>query len=255
MGSFDHDSSKEKQEDEGRACSRRGLLKGSAAFVVGGVVGAAAGTLASCSPAPAPRMRDYVGALRAIFECWQTGGKLDYRSESYTIDRMQPFFNPGPIDCPEIPIALGAIGPRMTKVAGEVADVVIAHPTNSSPAYLADVMRPKLAEGARSAGRDASRLRLIANPMTLSADGDYLYLGTNGSGVFRRELGTAEPCPDLNGDGTVDIVDIMLVAIHWGMTSADGLASHAIGWDPRYDLDDDGAVAGLPDDPDGDKND
>ena len=116
--------------------------------------------------APAPRMRDYVGALRAIFECWQTGGKLDYHSDSYAIDRMQPFFNPGPIDSPEIPIALGAIGPHMTKVAGEVADVVITHPTNSSAAYLREVMRPKLVEGARSAGRDPAGIRLIANPMT-----------------------------------------------------------------------------------------
>jgi hypothetical protein len=54
MGSLGHDSSKEKQEDEARACSRRGLLKGSAAFVVGGGVGAAVGTLASRSPTPVP---------------------------------------------------------------------------------------------------------------------------------------------------------------------------------------------------------
>ncbi len=116
--------------------------------------------------APAARMRDYVGALRAIFECWQTGGKLDYHSESYVIDRMQPFFNPGPIDHPRVPIAMGAIGPRMTRVAGEVADVVIAHPTNSSQAYLREAMRPRLAEGAEAAGREASEIRLIANPMT-----------------------------------------------------------------------------------------
>ena len=116
--------------------------------------------------APAPRMRDYVGALRAIFECWQTGGPLDYRSESYVLDRMQPFFNPGPIDHPEVPIALGAIGPRMTQVAGEVADVVIAHPTNSSPAFLGEVMRPNLEGGAQLAGREAARIRVVANPMT-----------------------------------------------------------------------------------------
>lgn len=54
MSSLGHDSSKDKQADEGRGCSRRGLLKGSAAFVVGGSVGAAVGTLAGCSPAPAP---------------------------------------------------------------------------------------------------------------------------------------------------------------------------------------------------------
>ena len=77
---------------------------------------------------------------------------------------------------------------------------------------------------------------LIANPMALSADGDYLYLGTNGSGIFRRKLETTERCPDLDGNGTVDIVDIMLVAVHWGATSADP------DWDPRYDLDNDGDV-------------
>ncbi len=116
--------------------------------------------------APAPRMRDYVGALRAIFRCWQHGDPLDYRSDAYVIDRMQPFFRPRPIDHPEIPIALGAIGPRMTRVAGEVADVVIAHPTNSTPSYLGDAMRPGLGQGAARAGRDPARVRLIANPMT-----------------------------------------------------------------------------------------
>ena len=116
--------------------------------------------------APAPRMRDYVGALRAIFACWQDGTKLDYQSESYTIDRMQPFFQPAPLETPGVPIAMGAIGPRMTRVAGEVADVVIAHPTNSSSSYLGDVMRPKLAEGASLADRAVSTLRVIANPMT-----------------------------------------------------------------------------------------
>lgn len=122
--------------------------------------------------APAPRMRDYVGALRAIFECWQTGGKLDYKSDTYVIDRMQPFFNPGPIEHPRIPIALGAIGPKMTAVAGEIADLVIAHPTNSSPAYLGDVMVPGLETRRSKRGTDSGgsvdsgdRFRLIANPM------------------------------------------------------------------------------------------
>lgn len=115
---------------------------------------------------PAARMRDYAGALRAIFDCWQNGTPLHYESQCYTLTRMQPFFNPGPIDHPDIPIVLGAIGPKMTYVAGEVADKVIAHPTNSSPGYLRDVMQPNLEQGARAAGRDAARIEIIANPMT-----------------------------------------------------------------------------------------
>lgn len=123
--------------------------------------------------APAARMRDYVGALRAIFACWQEGAPLRYESASYTITRMQPFFQPEPL--PEGPpgIALGAIGPRMTRVAGELADHVIAHPTNSSPAYLREVMRPRLAEGSQAAGRKPEAVQLVANPMVATgADAD-----------------------------------------------------------------------------------
>ncbi|MBW2374091.1 MAG: LLM class flavin-dependent oxidoreductase, partial [Deltaproteobacteria bacterium] len=63
--------------------------------------------------APAARMRDYVGALRAVFDAWQNGTRLDYRSDSYSLTRMQPFFDPGPLEHPQIPIWLGAVGPRM----------------------------------------------------------------------------------------------------------------------------------------------
>jgi probable F420-dependent oxidoreductase len=116
--------------------------------------------------APAARMRDYVGALRAVFECWQRGTPLRYESASYRLGRMQPFFHPGPIEHPEIPIALGAVGTRMTEVAGEVADAVIAHPTSSTPSYLREVTRPRLAAGAAAAGRSPAAVRLIANPLT-----------------------------------------------------------------------------------------
>jgi probable F420-dependent oxidoreductase len=117
--------------------------------------------------APAARMRDYVGALRACFETFQTGKPLAYASESYSLSRLQPFFKPDalPPEHAHVEVWLGAIGPRMTEVAGEVADCAIAHPTNSTPAYLRDAMRPRLAAGAARAGRAATDVRTIANPM------------------------------------------------------------------------------------------
>ena len=115
--------------------------------------------------APAARMRDYAGALRAVFDAWQNGTRLNYRSDNYSLTRMQPFFDPGPLEHPEPPIWLGAVGPRMTRVAGEVADGIIAHPTNSTPDYLREVVRPELDAGRRSAERDDSA-RVIANPLT-----------------------------------------------------------------------------------------
>jgi probable F420-dependent oxidoreductase len=110
-------------------------------------------------------MREYVGALRAIFDCWQRGRKLDFRGEHYRFTRMQPFFNPGPIDAPDIPIALGAVGPAMTRLAGEVADGLTTHPTHSDPRYLNEVTLPAIAAGAARSGRSAEAVRLTVGPM------------------------------------------------------------------------------------------
>lgn len=72
--------------------------------------------------APGPWMRDYVGAIRAVWDCWQNGGPLQFDSERYQLSLMVPLFNPGPIEHPEIPIHLAAVNPYMCRVAGEVAD-------------------------------------------------------------------------------------------------------------------------------------
>jgi probable F420-dependent oxidoreductase len=115
--------------------------------------------------APVPRMREYVGALRAIFRCWQTGGPLAFEGEHYRFTRMQPFFRPDPLDAPDIPIHLGGIGPRMLALAGEVADGLMTHPTNASPRYLREAVLPRLAQGAARTGRDADRLALFVGPL------------------------------------------------------------------------------------------
>src|SRR5262249_31717285 len=62
--------------------------------------------------APVPRMREYANSLRAIFAAFQGGGALDFQGAHYRFTRLQPFFNPGPIEHPQIPIWLGAVGPR-----------------------------------------------------------------------------------------------------------------------------------------------
>jgi probable F420-dependent oxidoreductase len=115
--------------------------------------------------APVPRMREYVGALRAIFACWQDGTPLRFEGEHYRLTRMQPYFSPGPIEHPRIPIFLGGVGPAMTALAGESADGLMTHPTNSAPRYLREVIRPRLAEGAGRAGRDPAELALMVGPI------------------------------------------------------------------------------------------
>lgn len=118
--------------------------------------------------APVPRMREYALALRAIFRAFQHGSALDFQGSHYRFTRLQPFFNPGPIEHPEIPLLLGAVGPRMTELAGEVADGLLTHPTASSPRTLRELTRPALARGAARAGRDAADLELMAGGLVIT---------------------------------------------------------------------------------------
>lgn len=114
--------------------------------------------------APAPRMREYVGSLRAIFDCWQNDTPLEYEGEHYQFTRMQPFFNPGPLACGAPPIFLGAVGPRMTALVGEVANGMVTHPTNTAPRYLREVVRPSLERGAKRGERSVDDVRLMVSP-------------------------------------------------------------------------------------------
>jgi probable F420-dependent oxidoreductase len=112
--------------------------------------------------APVPRMREYVGALRAIFAAWQDGARLDFAGEHYRFGRMQPFFAPGALASGPPPIALGAVGPAMTRLAGEVADAVVTHPTNASPRVLRERVAVRVAEGERKGGRAPGACAVVA---------------------------------------------------------------------------------------------
>jgi probable F420-dependent oxidoreductase len=127
--------------------------------------------------APVARMREYVRSLRAIWRTFQHGAPLSFEGEHYHFTRLQPFFNPGPIEHPEIPIFLGAVGPKMTEMAGEVADGLMTHPTNTSPRYLREATLPALAAGAKREGRDAKRVELLA--------GGFIATGTDAAAVAR----------------------------------------------------------------------
>jgi probable F420-dependent oxidoreductase len=97
---------------------------------------------------PVARMREYVAVLRAAWDAWQTGTRPAFRGEHYRLTLMTPFFDPGPIDHPRIPVYLAGVGAGMTRLAGEVADGLIVHPMHSRP-YLADVVLPAIAAGGR----------------------------------------------------------------------------------------------------------
>ena len=101
---------------------------------------------------PAPRMREVVQALRAIWDCWQTGTKLNFKGQFYRFDLMTPFFNPGPIEHPGVPVYIAGVNRHMCRVAGEVCEGLHVHPFNS-PKYLRECVQPAVDEGLKTAGK------------------------------------------------------------------------------------------------------
>ena len=114
---------------------------------------------------PVPQLREYVQSLKAIFHSFQTGDTLHFEGEHYSFTKLQPFFNPGPIDHPEIPVLCGAVGPDMTRMVGKIADGMITHPTNTPPQYIREVCLPRLQQGFERAGRKGEDFKLLLGPL------------------------------------------------------------------------------------------
>jgi probable F420-dependent oxidoreductase len=102
--------------------------------------------------APAPRLREYIGALRAVWRSWEKREPLDYRGEHYRLTLMTPDFSPPPSGLPMIPVAIAAIGNAMLRLAGEHCDGVRLHPL-CTRRYLDEVCLPQIGEGMRRGGR------------------------------------------------------------------------------------------------------
>ena len=107
---------------------------------------------ASAWERPLQRMREFVLALRAIFACWNDGQRLDFRGEFYTHTLMPPLFHPGPNPYGRPPIMLGAVGPKATEIAAEVADGMLVHPFHTQ-ASLETTTLPAVQRGLLRSGR------------------------------------------------------------------------------------------------------
>jgi probable F420-dependent oxidoreductase len=102
---------------------------------------------------PAPRMREYILAMRAIWSAWHDGTKLDFKGDFYTHTLMTPFFSPKPHAFGPPPVYLAGVGEKMTEVAGEVADGFFVHPFMTTR-YLEQTTVPALQRGRAKAGHD-----------------------------------------------------------------------------------------------------
>ncbi len=92
---------------------------------------------------PGQWMKDYVGALRAIWQSWQKEEPLEYESKHYKLNLSVPLFTPSPIDFAPIPIHVAAVNPGMFEVAFEIAEGVRLHPV-CGPRYISEVLLPRI---------------------------------------------------------------------------------------------------------------
>jgi len=120
---------------------------------------------------PGPRMREHLEAIRHIWDCFQNGTKLSYEGEYINLSLLNGQWSAGPIDYPDIPLYISAVGPYMLKLAGELCDGVHIHPFHSRD-YIDGFVLPKLAEGALKSGRDVDEVKLTIPVMTVIGDSE-----------------------------------------------------------------------------------
>jgi probable F420-dependent oxidoreductase len=115
---------------------------------------------------PGPKLREYIIAIRAIWDCFQNGTELDFAGEFFKFNLMTPMFNPGPIDYVRPPIYVGAVNPWNCRMAGEVADGFHCHGFHTAKTLKANVI-DNIELGLKNAGRARADFKITAPVMAV----------------------------------------------------------------------------------------
>ena len=121
------------------------------------------------------KLREQIAAIRAFWNAWQNGEKLDFRGEYYKLTLMSPFFNPGRIEHPQVPIFIAGVNTGLARLAGEAADGFQVHPFHS-PAYLQQVLLPAIEEGALKSGRTRSDVQVSVSAFVVTSPEENLFV-------------------------------------------------------------------------------
>ena len=148
---------------------------------------------------PAPRMRDMVKAIRAIWQCWNTGEKLDFHGEFYTHTLMTPVFAPGPNPYGNPKIYIAGVDAPMTEVAGEVGNGLLIHPLNTAK-FITEQALPSLQSGLDSAARSRDNFEISCQVIIVTGETDEEF--ENAKALARNQIAlyasTAEYKPVLD---------------------------------------------------------
>lgn len=118
---------------------------------------------------PKLKMKEVLTSLRSVWTCWQKGERLDFQGRFFRIDLMTPFFNPGPISHPDIPVYIAAVNKGMYRLAGEEADGLHVHPLHTER-YLREVMQPEVSKGLAASHRTREDISIAASVFAAVGD-------------------------------------------------------------------------------------
>jgi probable F420-dependent oxidoreductase len=124
---------------------------------------------------PVKKLREQIDAIRAFWKTWQTGAPLEVFGDYYKINLMSPFFNPGPIDYPEIPLYIAGVNTGLARLAGERADGFHVHPFHT-PRYLKETLLPSIEAGATGAGRQVKDVCISATAFAASDENEAFFV-------------------------------------------------------------------------------
>lgn len=120
--------------------------------------------------APVARLRDYIGAIRAVWASWQTGERLRHSGPYYELKLMTPFFSPPPLPYPEPPIFIAGVNQGLCRLAGEICQGFHVHPFHT-PRYVREALVPWIGEGLAAAGRERSAMQISASVFVVVGGG------------------------------------------------------------------------------------
>jgi len=144
------------------------------------------------------KLREQIEAVRLFWNTWQTNQPLNYRGEYYRLNLMSPFFNPGPIKFPDIPVYIAGVNTGLARLAGEIAQGFHAHPFHTLR-YLRQVILPAIEQGAARAGRVRSEIKVSTSAFVITSPEEKAFV--RAQIAFYASTPSYRPVMELHGWG------------------------------------------------------
>ncbi|MFM8321973.1 MAG: TIGR03617 family F420-dependent LLM class oxidoreductase [Chloroflexota bacterium] len=160
------------------------------------------------------KLREQIEAIHTFWNTWQNNAPFKYQGEYYRLALMSPFFNPGPIRHPNIPIYIAGVNTGLARLAGEAADGFLVHPFHT-PAYRKDVLLPAIQGGLEKCARPRSAVKVSVTAFAVTSAEEDLFVRSQIA--FYASTPSYRAVMDLHGWGeTAEKLSALVHAGKWG---------------------------------------